>query len=96
MRTSLDEMNGELWMHLRDHKKLASILVIQDVTHRQLAQAAGWKSHSYVGRLTRGEVKSLEPEAALRIAKFLGLPVDDLFLIKMSTQTGRTGQKDAA
>lgn len=83
-------------MLLRDHKKLASILVIQDVTHRDLARAAGYKSHSYIGRLLRGEVKSLDPEPALRIAKFLGLPVEDLFVIKVSSNPGRSGQKVAA
>lgn len=96
MRPTLNHMDGELWMLLRDHKKLASILVIQDVTHRDLARAAGYKSHSYIGRLLRGEVKSLDPEPALRIAKFLGLPVEDLFVIKVSSNPGRSGQKVAA
>lgn len=87
---------GELWMLLRDHKKLAKLMVIQEVSQRQLAAAAGYKSHAYMGRLLRGEVKSLEPEAALRIAEYLGMPVDDLFAIKVSRNPGRTGQKVAA
>lgn len=95
MRPSLKQMTGEVWMELRDHKKFASILVIQEVTHRELARAAGYDSHSYIGRLARGEVKTLRPEAAVRIAKFLGLPVDELFVIKVSSVTGRSGQ-DAA
>lgn len=96
MRTPLAEMDGELWMYLRDRKKLASILVIQEVTHRDLARAAGYKSHSYIGRLLRGEVKTLDPEAAIRIAKFLGLPLEDLFVVKVSTPAGRSVQSDAA
>lgn len=87
---------GELWMLLRDHKKLARLMVIQEVSQRQLAAAAGWKSHSYLGRLLRGKVKSLEPEAALRIAEYLRVPVDDLFAIKVSKIPGRSGQKEAA
>jgi len=89
-------MDGDLWMLIRDHKKLARLLVIQDISHRQLAAALGWKSHSYVGRLARGEIRSLDPHAALRIAKLLQVPVDDLFVIKVSTQGGRTGQEKAA
>lgn len=75
-------------MELRDRKKLAKLMVIQNVSHRQLAAAAGWKSHSYLGRLLRGEVTTLEPEPALRISKFLGVGVDDLFLVRVSSQTG--------
>lgn len=83
-------------MLIRDHKKLARLLVIQDISHRRLAASLGWKSHSYVGRLVRGETRSLDPDAALRIAKLLQVPVDDLFVIKVSGETGRNGQGRAA
>lgn len=96
MRPSLSDMDGDFWMELRDRKKLASILVIQDITHRDLARAAGYKSHSYIGRLLRGEVKTLDADAAVRIATYLGLPFDDLFIAKVSSQTGRSGQGAAA
>lgn len=83
-------------MVIRDHKKLARLLVIQEISHRQLAMALGWRSHSYVGRIVRGEQRSIDPEAALRIAKILQTPVDDLFVIKVSSETGRNGQDQAA
>lgn len=82
---------GELYMILRDRKKLQSVMIVQDVSQRELAKAAGYKSHSYLGRLLRGEVKTLEPDAALRIAHKLGLPVDDLFLTRVSDPNGRRG-----
>lgn len=72
-------------LHDEGRKRLAKLMLIQEVTHRQLAEAAGWKAHSYVGRLLRGEVKTLEPEPALRIANFLGVGVDDLFVPRVST-----------
>lgn len=96
MAATLTRIDGDLWMLVRDHKKLARLLLIQDVSHRQLAKALGWKSHSYVGRLCRGEERSVTPDAALRIAHLLGVSVDDLFVIKVSTQSGRTGQENAA
>lgn len=80
----------ELWMILRDRKRLAKLMVIQGVSSRQLAEAAGWKSHSYVNRLLRGEVKTLKTDPALRIAHHLGVGVDDLFLTKVSTTEGRS------
>src|SRR5690625_7042212 len=40
----------ELWMILRDRKRLATIMAVQNVSHRKLAEAAGWRAHSYLGR----------------------------------------------
>ena len=81
-------------MILKDRKLLAKLMAIQDISQRQLAIKAGWKSHSYLGRLLKGTVKTLEPEPALRIAKHLGVGVDDLFLVRMSTNSVRIGQQD--
>lgn len=72
-------------MQLLDRKKLAKLMVIQDVSQRELARAAGWKSHSYLGRLLRGQANTLELEPAIRIANYLGVGVDDLFLTKTSS-----------
>jgi transcriptional regulator with XRE-family HTH domain len=84
-----DDELGELYMILKDRKQLASVMIVQGVSQRELAKAIGWKSHSYMGRLLRGEVNSLESDAALRIAHRLGLPVDLLFLTKVTTKSGR-------
>lgn len=83
-------------MIVQDHRKLAKLLVIQGVSHRQLADAVGWESHSYVSRLVRGEVKTLKPEKAVAIAHYLGVGVDDLFLAKSDRIPGRHGQDRAA
>lgn len=80
---------GELWMYLRDPRKLASVMIVQEVSQRELATAAGWKSHSYLGKLLRGEANGVTPDSALRIAHYLGLPVNDLFLTKVSDKNGR-------
>jgi hypothetical protein len=89
--THPDSYLGELFMILKDRKQLASVMIVQGVSQRELAKAAGWKSHSYLGRLLRGEVKTLDPDAALRIAHRLGLPVDLLFLTRVSQKPGATG-----
>ena len=69
-------------MQLIDPKRLAKLMVIQDISQRELAKAAGWKSHSYLGRLLRGEVRTLDLEPAIRIAMTLGVGTDDLFLAR--------------
>lgn len=76
-------------MQLKNRKRLATLMAIQDVSQRAMAEAAGWKTHSYVGRLLRGEVCTLEAEPALRIAAFLGVGIDDLFLAALSDDAGQ-------
>lgn len=83
---------GELYMVVRDHKKFASVVLVQGISQRELAEAAGWESHTYLGRLLRGEARTLSDEAALRIAHKLGLPVDMLFMTVVSEKTGQTVQ----
>lgn len=87
---------GEVWMQVRDHRKLARLAIIQEASHRAIAEAVGWKAHSYVGRILRGEVKTVDPEAAVRIAHFFGVAVDDLFLTRSSRNPRRTVRSDAA
>lgn len=79
----------EIWMQLQDRKKLAKLMVIQGVSQRELAKAAGWRSHSYLGRLLRGQVNTLELEPAVRIAAHLGVGTDDLFLTRTSSDSRR-------
>lgn len=96
------ELFGDLYMILKDRKQLASVMLVQGVSQRELAKAAGWKSHSYMGRLLRGDVKTLDGDAALRIAHRLGMPVDLLFLTRVSSPAARsvhqksTGKESAA
>lgn len=83
-------------MVLKDRKQLAKLMVIQNVSGRQLALAAGWKSHTYLQRLLRGQVNTLDTDPALRIANKLGVGVDDLFLVRVSSASGQPTQKGAA
>lgn len=79
----------------KGRKKLASLLVIQEDSHRNLARAVGWKSHSYVGRILRGQVRSVTPEAAARIAAHFGVPMDDIFVPRVSGDAGRAVRSKA-
>ena len=66
-------------MILKDRKALARLMALEGLSHRKLAERAGWRSHSYVGRLIAGKARSVTPEAAARIAAALGVEVDDIF-----------------
>ena len=91
MSTSTETLPG-IWMKLTDRKRLAKLMAIQDVSARQLAKAAGWKSHSYMNRLLSGEVSTCEPEPAVRIARHLGVGVDDLFMPRLSTDASHNAK----
>ena len=83
-------------MELRDLKKLKRLMVIQEVSQRQLAIAAGYDSHAYMGRILRGEVKTLKAEAAARIAHYLHVAIDDLFLVRVSTASSENVRSKVA
>lgn len=83
-------------MRVKDPKQIHKLLVIQQASRRDLAEAAGWQSHSIVNRLIHGQVKTVTPERAVRIARFFGVGVDDLFVPRLSTDAGQTSKRTAA
>lgn len=86
----------EVWMRLHDRKRLAKIMTIQGVSARQLSLAVGYRSHAYITRLLRGEIKSLPAERATRVALYLGVGVDDLFLAEGSSGARHSDKRAAA
>lgn len=91
----------EVWMQFVEDPKnrrndgrvrIRKLMTIQGVSQRDLADALGWKSHTYLGRFIRGEVRNIDPEAAVKIAHFLGVGVDDLFVTRASTDARPTVQ----
>lgn len=80
-------------MRVKDVKRLNRLLVVQDVSARQLAKAAGYASHSYVTRILRGEITTVTPERAARIARFLQVGVDDLFVARLSTDSRQNARR---
>ena len=88
----------EVWMIVKDLKQLKKLMVIQGepdrpISGRALAKAAGYKSHTYMQRILRGEEKTLELAPAVSIARFFGVGVDDLFLVGASTPAVADDQK---
>ena len=80
-------------MRLHNLKGLRSLMIVHDVSQRRLARAAGYRSHAYMGRLLRGEVDTLEPEAALRIARFLQVDMSFLFMPRLSIDDARPAHR---
>lgn len=83
-------------MEVIDRKRIAKLMAIQDVSQREMCKIIGWRSHSYLGRILRGEIKSVEPEAAVKIAATLGVGVDDLFLPRVSTESAHVARRAGA
>ena len=80
-------------MRVHNLKGLRTLMVVREVSQRRLARAAGDRSHAYLGRILRGEVDTLEPEAALRIARFLQVGVDFLFAPSVSSGTAHHARR---
>lgn len=86
----------EIFMRVKDPKKIAKLMVIQEVSRRDLAAAAGWASHSYVNRILDGTITTVTPDRAARIARFFKVGMDDLFVARLSTDSARNVKKDVA
>lgn len=80
---------GAMWMELIDRDKLARRMKQMGVSQRELARAAGWKSHTYMRRLLTGEASTLNTDPALRIAHYLHLDVDDVFVTRVDSPGAR-------
>lgn len=87
----------ELWMELKDRHMLADLLEEQEKSARHLARIAGYRSHTYIQRLLRGEAKTIDLQPAARIAYDLGVPLSHLFRTRVSGDRARSDQrKDTA
>lgn len=83
-------------MRVIDPKKILKLMAIQEISARALAEAVGYSSHSYVTRILRGEITTVTPERAARIARFFGVGIDDLFVARLSTDTRQTSKSRMA
>lgn len=79
-------------MRLHNRKGLLKVMAIEGVSVRKLAEAVGYKSHAYLGRLLRGEIDTLPPDRAARIALYFGQGVDDFFLPEGSSGARHSDQ----
>lgn len=86
----------ELFMKVRDPQYIVKLMDIQEVSLRDLSRSAGWKSHTYLIRILRGEIKSVQPKPAARIARRLGVGIDDLFLTRLSSDTAQSSKRKSA
>jgi transcriptional regulator with XRE-family HTH domain len=77
---------------LRDPRTLRRLMISEGVSHRELAAAAGYRAHSKIGRLARGESRLLDDKYAFLIAHKLGVAVSVLFLPDSSSNSGQDGQ----
>lgn len=85
----------EIYMRVKDPKQIKKLMVIQEVSSRDLAEGVGWQSHSYVTRILRGEITTVTPDRAARIARFFKVGVDDLFVPRLSTDTAQSVKRSA-
>jgi len=86
----------EIYMRVIDPKRIRKLMAIQDVSARTLATEVGYRSHSYINRILSGEITTVTPERAARIARYFGVGVDDLFVPRLSSDAGRSVKRGAA
>lgn len=83
-------------LHKDGRKRLQKLMLIQNTSQRALAEAIGWRSHAYLGRILRGEINTIDTDAAVRIAHHFEVGVDDLFLVESSSDSRQSGKRIAS
>lgn len=83
-------------MEIRNLKRLKTLMAIHGVSTRELSRIAGYKSHTHMARILRGDYKSLEPARALAIVAYFQVGTDDLFIVRASNQTEGNERSNAA
>lgn len=83
-------------IHPEGRKRLKKLMLIQGTSQRALAEAIGWKSHTYLGRILAGKINTIDVDAAARIAHHFEVGIDDLFLVESSSDMRRPGKRDVA
>lgn len=86
----------EMWMELKDLELLKELMEEQGVSGRELSRFAGWKSHTYLQRILRGQETTLKTDPAIRIAYRLGTPVHRLFRTRVSGESAQSDRKERA
>ena len=86
----------ELYMQVKDADLLRRLLESKQMTARQLSRDMGWKSHSYLNRILSGEIRTVKPEAAVKLAYLLQVPVDLIFVPRVSGDTRRSAMQRSA
>ena len=93
---TLTPITMELYMLVKDADLLRRLMQTKEFTARQMAKQMGWKSHSYMNRILAGDVRTVTPEVAVRLAYFLQVPVDLLFVTKVSGETRQIERRKSA
>lgn len=77
-------------MQVKDGELLGRMITVKKYSQRAFATQLGWRSHTYLQRLIRGDVRSVTPDAAALISHLLEVPQDVLFETKVSTNRVQT------
>jgi transcriptional regulator with XRE-family HTH domain len=80
-------------MQIKDRDLLAALMASKKISGRALSKQVGWESHTYLQRLLRGEVNTLDPKKAIIIAHYLGVPLELLFVPRVDRNTEQCGEQ---
>lgn len=81
-------------MQVKSPDLIKVLMKDQKISGRQLSEAVGWNSHTYLQRILRGEIRTVTLDKAEKIAVVLGVPRDVLFTSRTSANHAQSGQEE--
>ncbi|WP_370291529.1 helix-turn-helix domain-containing protein [Nocardioides sp.] len=86
----------ELYMLVKDADLIRRLMESKGLTARRISRDMGWSSHSYLNRVLNGQVRSVTPDAAVKLAYLLQVPVDLIFVPRVSGDTRQNVRRMAS
>lgn len=83
------------WMKLTSGKILRGLMDQRQVSNADVAMASGC-GRTFISALVNERRTSCTPEVAERIARYLQVPLEILFMPRASTGSGRSGGQELA
>lgn len=77
-------------MQVKSPDLIKVLMKDKKLSGRQLSGSVGWNSHTYLQRILRGEIRTVTPDKAEKIAIALGVPRDVLFASRTSMNPDQT------
>lgn len=83
-------------MLVKDPDLLRRLMEAKGLSSREISRQMGWGSHSYFNRVLAGRVPSVTTDAAVKIAYLLQVPVDLIFVARVSGDSRQVVQRRAS
>lgn len=87
------KITSGVYMLVKDLDLLLRIAESKGISKRQMAFAAGYRSHGHMYKILDGRTKSMSPKRAMMLANYLGVDLGVIFSPHVSMKIDKTSSR---